>query len=115
MLLEEINMEFDKTYDFFYLPMDYKNKCNIGYAFMNFMECHHVANFYASFHCREWTRFKSHKICAVKYGRIQGKLGLIQHFKKTNVVKEASVDYRPLLFFSNGPEAGTPEPFSNYL
>jgi hypothetical protein len=115
MLLEEINLEFDRTYDFFYLPMDYKNKCNIGYAFINFMDCKHVANFYATFHCREWSRFKSHKICAVKYGRIQGKLGLIQHFKKTNVIKEASIDYRPLLFFSTGPDAGLPEPFSNYL
>ena len=79
------------------------------------MDCKHVANFYATFHCREWSRFKSHKICAVKYGRIQGKLGLIQHFKKTNVIKEASIDYRPLLFFSTGPDAGLPEPFSNYL
>ena len=50
-------------------------------------------------------------ILAVSYGLEQ----MLEHFKKTNVVKEASVDYRPLLFFSNGPEAGTPEPFSNYL
>ena len=115
MLIEEIDAHFDKTYDFFYLPMDYKNKCNIGYAFVNFMDCSHVASFYAKFHCREWQRFKSHKICAVKYGRIQGKLNLIQHFKSTNVVKEASMDYRPLLFYSSGPQMGAPEPFSDYM
>ena len=115
MLIEEIDAHFDKTYDFFYLPMDYKNKCNIGYAFVNFMDCSHVASFYAKFHCREWQRFKSHKICAVKYGRIQGKLNLIQHFKSTNVVKEASMDYRPLLFYSAGPQMGAPEPFSDYM
>ena len=88
MLIEEIDAHFDKTYDFFYLPMDYKNKCNIGYAFVNFMDCSHVASFYAKFHCREWQRFKSHKICAVKYGRIQGKLNLIQHLSQQMSLKK---------------------------
>ena len=99
---EEIDT-FDKTMIF--VTDDYKNKYNIGYAFVNFMDCSHVASF-CKIHCREWQRFKSHKICAVKYGRIQGKLNLIQHFKSTNVVKEASMDYRPLLFYSSGPQMG---------
>lgn len=62
-LLEIINVHFNGLYDFLYLPMDFKNKCNIGYAFINLIEPKNcVINFYNEFHNKKWYLYRSEKV-----------------------------------------------------
>jgi len=110
LLLETVNKVFIGTYDFFYLPMDFKNKCNVGYAFVNFLDPKTVINFYNVFNDKMWPKFNSIKVCKLTYARLQGKKHLIEHFKNSSLMKE-SPKYRPLLFHSTGTNMGQPEPF----
>jgi hypothetical protein len=111
MLLEEINQKFDELYDFFYLPIDFKNRCNVGYAFINFIvPGEDILKFYHEFHGQKWRNFNSEKICSITYARIQGKAAMITRFQNSSLL-EKDESYKPLLFISKGPEKGKPEPF----
>lgn len=77
MLLDEVNQTNQGTYDFFYLPIDFKNKCNVGYAFVSFLEPTLIVEFVNNFKGKKWKFFNSEKICAVTYARIQGKAAMV--------------------------------------
>ncbi|KAL2873478.1 hypothetical protein SGCOL_011379 [Colletotrichum sp. CLE4] len=100
-------------YDFMYLRIDFANDCNVGYAFINFvdpLDIIDVGN-------QRWNCFKSDKVAEISYATIQGKDCLVQKFRNSSVMLEAA-HYRPKLFFaSNGPvpelageEESFPEP-----
>ena len=50
-------------FDLVYLPIDFKNKCNVGYAFVNFIHYSDVPSFCDQFHGKKWDRFNSDKVC----------------------------------------------------
>ena len=110
MLLDEINVSHEGTYDFFYLPIDFKNKCNVGYCFINFLDPKHIVAFVKEFNGLRWKSFNSEKVCAITFARIQGKGSMVSRFQNSSLL-EKDDEYRPLLFFSSGPDRGKPEPF----
>lgn len=63
MLLQEIDASYRGAYDFFYLPIDFKNKCNVGYAFINFMDYRRIVPFFREFNAQRWKNFNSEKVC----------------------------------------------------
>ena len=97
LMLERIDRKFKGYYDFFYLPIDFKNKCNVGYAFINFLDIKAIIEFYLEFNNTKWERFNSEKICAIKYARIQGREALIKHFQNSSVMNQNDVKLKPLL------------------
>ena len=71
MLLNTIDESFKGTYDFFYLPIDFKNKCNVGYAFINMVQPGYIVPFVQKFDHKKWDKFNSEKVCQISYARIQ--------------------------------------------
>jgi hypothetical protein len=67
--------------DFFYLPIDFKNKCNRGYAFVNFVDSADIVAFYNQYNTQPWRNFNSEKVCAITYARIQGKAAMVKRYQ----------------------------------
>ncbi|XP_058102899.1 protein MEI2-like 4 isoform X2 [Magnolia sinica] len=110
MLLATIDEHHQGTYDFIYLPIDFKNKCNVGYAFINMIDPMQIVPFFQAFNGKKWEKFNSEKVASLAYARIQGKAALIAHFQNSSLMNEDK-RCRPILFHSDGPNAGNQEPF----
>jgi hypothetical protein len=83
--------------DFFYLPIDFRNKCNRGYAFINFVDYADILSFYDTYNGKQWKVFKSEKICRITYARIQGQESMMKRFQNSALM-EKDQEYRPLVF-----------------
>ena len=110
MLLGEIEVNHRQLFDFFYLPIDFKNKCNKGYAFINFIEPKTIVSFHREFAGQRWKVFNSEKVCELSYARIQGKNAMIARFQNSSLMRKEP-EYRPLIFHSIGPLQGQREDF----
>ncbi|XP_059449700.1 protein MEI2-like 2 isoform X2 [Corylus avellana] len=110
MLLAAIDENHRGGYDFIYLPIDFKNKCNVGYAFINMVSPSHIIPFYEAFHGKKWEKFNSEKVASLAYARIQGKAALVTHFQNSSLMNEDK-RCRPIVFHSEGQETGDQEPF----
>ncbi|XAR52794.1 hypothetical protein NMG60_11021069 [Bertholletia excelsa] len=109
MLLAAIDENHRGTYDFLYLPIDFKNKCNVGYAFINMLSPSHIIPFYEEFNGKKWEKFNSEKIASLAYARIQGKAALVLHFQNSSLMNEDK-RCRPILFQSEGQDSVDQEP-----
>ncbi|KAF7875068.1 hypothetical protein EAF04_002240 [Stromatinia cepivora] len=87
-------------YDFMYLRIDFSNDCNVGYAFINFVDPMDIIEFVLARSNQKWHRFKSDKVAEVSYATIQGRDCLIQKFRNSSVMLEPP-HYRPKLFLTH--------------
>ena len=108
-LLEAIDSRgFRGLYNFFYLPVDFKNGCNMGYAFINFVN-HDAADMFMSAFKGYQLPAKSTKVCDVCWARVQGFKANIEHYRNSPVNDLPDPEYRPLMF-QNGVEVAFPRP-----
>ncbi|KAA3460543.1 protein MEI2-like 2 [Gossypium australe] len=87
-----------------------RNKCNVGYAFINMIDPQQIIPFHKAFDGKKWEKFNSEKVATLAYARIQGKAALIAHFQNSSLMNEDK-RCRPILFHTDGPNAGDQEPF----
>jgi hypothetical protein len=77
--LEKELESFEGKYDCLYMPFDYENGGNKGYAFLNLTSPYHVLLFYEVFYNKCWMFFDSKKICELNYAIFQGIDEIMKH------------------------------------
>ncbi|KAJ0258406.1 RNA recognition motif domain-containing protein [Hirschfeldia incana] len=82
MLVAEIDEKHKGDYDFLCLPIEFKNKCNMGYAFVNMVSPLHIVPFQQTFNGKKWEKFNSGKVASLAYAEIQGKSALASYMQK---------------------------------
>ncbi len=61
----------ERSFDFVYMPFDFGNRCNYGYAFVNLTSPDLVPLFFEAFHNKKLTE-KRGKLGEVVFARVQG-------------------------------------------
>jgi len=94
MLLEEIIdcMGSSESFDFFYLPWDLQNDCNVGYAFINFRDVASAERCTRIFTNFNFRNFDSRRTCKVFPAHIQGLENNLRHLMD-RAVSEAHSHY----------------------
>jgi len=100
---------FANTYDFLYLPIDFKTQCNFGYAFINFF-CGDdtVRRFVATFTGRLFLKEKSSKLGQVVPAKLQGKMPNADLYR-FNAVMMQPESYQPQFYDKRGNVVPFPE------
>ncbi|KAI0356223.1 hypothetical protein OH77DRAFT_243296 [Trametes cingulata] len=111
-LFNFINRVCPRRFDFMYLRMDFKNGCNVGYAFVNFITVQDLLHFAKTQLGVKWNMYSSEKVLQMCYATYQnrGKESLVEKFKNSCIMDERE-EWRPKIYYSDGPNQGLPEPF----
>ena len=95
---------FGGSFDFFYAPLDFKSRCNLGYAFINLCSPSEAVRLW---HALKGNRLvsetavvgpalKSSKTCEVSWARIQGLAANVKHYMHSPV-NSLALEFRPML------------------
>lgn len=85
------------SYDFIYLPQDFRRRCNIGFAFVNFVNHEAAHRCFLMLSGRTWSLIETNKICRISTAYVQGLVPNILLFF-TNSGSYVGNDPAPIVF-----------------
>ncbi|CAE7356577.1 ML2 [Symbiodinium pilosum] len=102
-LMQEVDqLGFDGCYDFFYFPMDMRNKNSVGYAFINFRDPTDAERFVEVMRDHRFRRHASEKLPKASPAHLQGLRNNILHFANRAVANCRDTRYRPVVLDQGG-------------
>jgi len=116
MLVNQLEQDMRGLFDFIYLPIDFKNKCNVGYAFINFRTVEACDTFVSRFNGVEVRKclpgLNSRKVTEVTPARVQGFEDNVQRLRNSPVMRELAhhPEWMPLIFDEMGDQLVFPQP-----
>ena len=114
-VLERELEQFEGKYDCLYMPFDYENGGNKGYAFLNLKSPYHVLLFYEVFNNKCWMFFDSKKICELNYANFQGIDEIKKHAKNYKGSKKPNFYINTKTDISNNNKIEIPYKYLNLL
>jgi len=112
MLLDLIRAEgFEGSYDFVYLPLDFKGMVGVGYSFINLINWQEAVRFQQHFTGFSRWSFNSDKVCEVIWSKsLQGRDAHVERYRNSPVMHESMADgCRPVLY-KDGERIPFPKP-----
>jgi RNA recognition motif-containing protein len=89
---------FTNSFNFFYLPMDFRSGKNMGYAFINFVDSQLGLKFINRFNQRRLPVTTSKKVLEISPSRRQGLAENIALFRTSDLLNSVSLPhYKPLI------------------
>jgi len=116
MLVKQLEQDMYAQFDFIYLPIDFKNKCNVGYAFINFTTIEACDLFVSRFNGVEVRKclpgLNSRKITEVTPARVQGFEDNVARLRNSPVMRELvhKPEWMPVVFDADGNQLDFPAP-----
>ena len=112
MILALLDKEgFEGKYNFLYLPIDFRTRACMGYAFVNLVDPAHVPDFWAKFSGYSNWVVRSKKLCGVSWSEPhQGLESHVERYRNSPIMHESVPDeYKPIVL-QNGVRVAFPEP-----
>mmetsp|Transcript_23213 Transcript_23213/g.41076 ORF Transcript_23213/g.41076 Transcript_23213/m.41076 type:complete len:299 (+) Transcript_23213:59-955(+) len=112
MLLTLLNEQgFSSRYDFVYLPIDFRRRANLGYAFVNLTDEASVDALWSTFDGFSGWALPTAKVCQVSWsGPHQGFKAHVERYRNSPVMHRSVPDeYKPVIF-EHGLRKNFPRP-----